>query len=143
MKTSSKKAKGQELQKWVMEKISELLNIPCGKDEEISSRPSGQSGTDVILSPRIRKIFPFSIEAKNHYRWSVHKDIQQAIKNCLENTTWLLFYKRKSRKKEERIDEVVILDANVFFSLLAKIYENKEEIEKETDKFSEGKTKGI
>jgi hypothetical protein len=126
MKTSSKKAKGQELQKWIAEQISNLLNVPFGKDEEIASRPSGQSGTDVILSPRIRKLFPFSIEAKNHYRWNIHKDIKQAIENCYEDTDWLLFYKRKSRKKEERIGEVVVMDARSFFKLLEKIYVNKE-----------------
>ena len=124
MKTSSCKAKGQELQKWVCKKISELLNIPWGKDEEIASRPSGNSGTDIILSPRLRKIFPFSVECKNHNRWSVQKAIKQAQANCLPDTDWLLFYKKKSRKKDERIEEIVILDANIFFSLLKQIDED-------------------
>jgi hypothetical protein len=123
LKTSSCKAKGQELQKWVANKISELLNIPWGKDEEIASRPSGQSGTDTILSPRVRKLFPFSVEAKNHNKWAVQKDIRQAKANCLPETDWLLFYKKKSRTKDERIEEIVVLNANVFFSLLKQIYE--------------------
>jgi len=127
LKTSSCKAKGQELQKWVAKKISELLNIPWGKDEEIASRPSSQSGTDIILSPRLRKLFPFSTECKNHNRWSVQKDLKQAQANCLPDTDWLLFYKKKSRKKDERIEEIVVLDANVFFSLLKQIYEKTEQ----------------
>ena len=123
MKTSSCKAKGQELQKWVAEKISNLLGIPWGKDEEIASRGSSQSGTDVVLSPRVRKLFPFSVEAKNHNKWAVQKDIRQAKANCLPETDWLLFYKKKSRTKDERIEEVVILSGETFFKLLKKIYE--------------------
>ena len=49
IKTSSAKAKGRSLQQWVCQKISDLLNIPWGKDELIASREMGQSGVDIRL----------------------------------------------------------------------------------------------
>ena len=67
MKTSSCKAKGRQLQDWVAQKISELLNIPCGKDEAICGREMGQDGVDIRLIGEARVRFPFSVECKRFH----------------------------------------------------------------------------
>ena len=122
MKTASCKAKGRELQILIGKRIAELLNLEFGKDEDVSSRGMGQSGTDICLSPLAKNIFPFAIECKNHNKWNVPAAIRQAKANCDESSDWLLFFQKKSRKKEDRIDPVVIMDLETLMKLLYKIY---------------------
>ncbi len=110
--TSSAKAKGRNLQQWVCQKISELLDIPWGKDEMIASREASQTGTDVRLVGEAKTRFPFSIECKWQESWSVPAWIKQAQDNQGENTDWLLIMKR-SREKP-----VVVMDAEKFFELM-------------------------
>ena len=121
IKVSSAKAKGRNLQKWVCEQISKLTGIPWSsngkEDAPISSRPMGQSGTDVRLESHVKKLFPFSVECKWCESWSVPSWIEQAKENQEKGTEWLLFCKRS------RHSTIVILDAEVFFKLL----EEKEE----------------
>lgn len=112
MKTSSAKAKGRKLQKWMAEKISTLTGIPCGKDELIESREMGQSGVDIKLIGEARKKFPFSIECKNQESWSVPAYIEQAKTNIMPNTNWLLLLKRKG------INPIICMDADAFMELM-------------------------
>jgi len=123
MKTSSAKAKGRRLQQWVTEKVSEITGIKSGKDELIQSREMGQSGTDVKLIGKARKMFPFSVECKNQENWSIPAYVKQAKENTLTGTDWLLFIKKN------RHDTLVVMDAKQFFKwfgLLVKyIWENK------------------
>ena len=46
MKTSSAKAKGRNLQKWVVSKLIEHLQLD---EEDLESRPMGSSGEDIIM----------------------------------------------------------------------------------------------
>ena len=46
MKTSSAKAKGRNLQKWVVSKLVEHLQLD---PDDLESRPMGSSGEDVIM----------------------------------------------------------------------------------------------
>ena len=64
MKTSSCKAKGRKLQQYVAEQISNILDIPWGKDELIRSREMAQSGVDVVLLDRAKTQFPWSVERR-------------------------------------------------------------------------------
>ena len=109
------KSKGRNLQKLVAKKISELLNEPYGPDEDIASRPMGQSGCDIRLSPRIRKLFPYSVECKCQERFNVVIALKQAMENNMEGTEWLLVYTKN------RFPVVVSLDIDHFFSLLKRI----------------------
>jgi len=109
------KSKGRNLQKLVAKKISELLNEPFGADEDIASRPMGQSGCDIRLSPRIRKLFPYSIECKCQERFNVVTALKQAMDNKMEGTDWLLVYTKN------RFPVVVSLDIDHFFNLLKRI----------------------
>lgn len=123
MKTRSAKNKGIRLQKYVAQRISEITKIPCGKDLDIESRQMGQSGIDIILHGKAKKLFPFSIECKYQETWSVPAWIQQAKDNWKKGTDWLLFLRKN------RHEEIVVLDAEAFF----KIY-------KEYLKLKKGKT---
>ena len=120
---ASRKAKGRALQDWACMKVSEVTGIPWGKtdDDQIRPRPMGQSGPDVIMTPNVRAKLPFTIECKNQKQWSVLKYIEQAKANCYPNTDWLLILKRTGRTKAEKTEEVVVLDAEVFFALLKKL----------------------
>lgn len=112
---SARKAKGRKFQQQIMKRISDLLDIPCGKDELIASREMGQQGVDIRLIGKALELFPFSCEAKNQESWSIHKFIKQAKENLIKGTDWLLFCKRNREKP------IVILDAESFFRLYKKI----------------------
>lgn len=111
---ASRKAKGRNLQKIIALKISELLEIPCGKDELIESREMGQSGVDIKLIGKAKELFPFAIEAKACETWSVGNYIEQAKNNTGDFYTWLLVMKKN------RMKPVVLLESKIFKSFLKK-----------------------
>ena len=111
---SSAKAKGKALQNWTCAKISELLELPWGKDELIASREASQSGTDVRLIGEALQRFPFSVECKSQETWAIPGWIKQAEANQVEGTDWLLVVKKR------RMDPVVVMDASAFFELMRK-----------------------
>lgn len=115
IRVSSAKAKGRDLQKWCCEQISKLTCIPWGKDCDVESRPMGQSGTDVRLSKRVLKLFPFSVECKRQENWSVPSWIEQARQNQLHHTDWLLVMRRSHKPP------VIVMDGEAFFRLLEKV----------------------
>ncbi len=121
---SSAKAKGRKFQQETAQKISELLDIPFGKDECIASREMGQSGTDIRLIGDALKRFPYSVETKAQESWSVHAWIDQAESNLLPGTNWLLACKR-SRKKGTTQRKIVIIDYDHFFELIKTIIDKE------------------
>jgi hypothetical protein len=118
IKISSAKAKGRNLQKWVCDKISKLIKLSYGYEDDklISPRIMGQGGVDVVLRGEALKKFPYSVECKNQESWSIPAYIRQAKKNKLPNTDWLLILKKKEFQKP-----VVILEAEKFFEILERI----------------------
>ena len=115
IKVSSAKAKGREFQQWVCRQISAITGYEfgkAGKDYPIESRPMGQRGVDVRMEERVLNKFPFSVECKRQENWSVPAWIEQARKNQLPNTDWLLFMRRS------RTPAVVVMDALAFFRLV-------------------------
>jgi len=120
---ASRKAKARVLQDWTCQKISEVVGVPWGKDDDalIKPRPMGQSGPDVIMAPPVRARFPFTCECKNQKQWSILKWVEQAKNNCYPDTDWLLILKRTGRTKAEKTEEIVVLDAEVFFGLLRDV----------------------
>jgi hypothetical protein len=111
MKTSSAKAKGRSLQKFVEERIGKSFNLTYGKDQDVESRGMGQHGTDIRLTPKALKRFPFSVECKNVERGSVWSFIEQARDNQLPNTDWLVVWKRNRTKP------IVVMDFETFIKL--------------------------
>lgn len=117
IKTSSRKAKGRELQKWVCEKIANIFNIKYNQSDDncdIHSREMGQSGVDVILRGEIYKKFPFDIECKATEKFTIYKDIKQAENNTKENRDWLLIHKKKHS------NPIVIMDWEAFYKIIRK-----------------------
>ena len=112
----SAKAKGRNAQKWVAKKISELLNLPCGKDCLIASREMGQSGVDIRLVGEAFDRFRYDIEVKNQEKWSVLSWIDQAKSNQKEGRDWLLFMTKNHRPY------FVTMDADHFFELMEKLH---------------------
>ncbi len=110
---ASAKAKGRKLQKLVCEKISNILGIDWGYEDDklIQPRIMGQKGVDVVLRGEALEQFPFSVECKAQESWSIHSDIEQAKKNVIKNTDWLLIMKRSHK------DPVVIIDIDVFMKI--------------------------
>ena len=109
------KSKGRNLQKLVGRKVADLLGEPFGPDEDIASRPMGQSGCDVRLSPRLLKKFPYSIECKCQERFNIVTAIKQAVENQIEGTNWLLFFTKN------RFPTTVIMECDHFFDLLERL----------------------
>ena len=111
----SAKAKARILQNWVAEQVSIITGIPWGKDCDISARPMGQSGTDLILYGKAKELFKFSTECKAQETWSIPQWIRDTKDNQAEGTDWLLVTKRSHDKP------VVIMDAGVFFRIYQRI----------------------
>jgi hypothetical protein len=110
MKTSSAKAKGRNLQRWVVERI--LNTFPELHEADVSSRSMGAQGEDVLISPRARQLFPYSVECKAHNAFSVYGYLEQAQQNCPQGVEPLLVIKGNHKKP------LVIVDADYFFKLI-------------------------
>lgn len=115
---ASRKGKSRGCQQAICEFISNFTMTPWGKDKEIASREMGQSGTDVRLSERVLRLFPYSVECKDSGQWSVKDAITQAKKNLIPGTNWVVFHRQTGQNKEDRVDMVAIIDAEHFFWLL-------------------------
>ena len=111
MKPSSCKAKGRKLQQYIAEQISNILDIPWGKDELIRSREMAQSGVDVVLLGRAREKFPWSVECKNTEKLNLWDAIRQARDNQQDGTDWMLCVKKNHESP------VVVIDSMIFFKL--------------------------
>lgn len=111
---ASRKAKGRNLQKDVVQRISDLTGIECGKDQLIESRQMGQSGTDCILIGEAKRLFNFAVECKSCENWTPNSYIQQSKANLEGFDNWLVVMK-KSRKKP-----VVLMDTKLFKILTKK-----------------------
>ena len=114
MSTAALKDKARRLQKQVAERIALLTGLTCGKDEDVESRPMGQTGVDIRLSPHALQLFPFSIECKNTEKWDLHGAIKQAKANKLPYTDWLVVLGRNNT------DPIIAMDMEVFFQLLER-----------------------
>ena len=104
MKASSAKAKGRNLQKWVREKLIEMLDV---HPEDIESRSMGAGGEDLIMARAARQKFPHSIECKNVERLNVWDAYEQATANSGDHEP--ILFMKKNRKKP-----LVVVDAEWF-----------------------------
>ena len=106
MKNQSGKAKGRRLQQWI---ANEILNRFTGLDpDDVTSRSMGCGGEDVLLSPKARGKFPFSIEAKNTERLNLHRAYSQCIDNSKDLHEPLLIVKKNHHRP------LAIVDAEYF-----------------------------
>lgn len=124
IKVASAKAKGANLQRWVVRCIADLFDVDLGSyhtkdDHPVQSRPASQTGVDVILSPELRRRFPFSVECKSGQAIGWQATVRQARANQLPGTYWLAVMKTKEFRKP-----VAIVDAELLFSIVAMLPED-------------------
>lgn len=74
------KSKGRRLQKWVRDRL--LVQFPELEEDDVRSTSMGAGGEDVLLSPKARSYFPYSIECKNTERPQLWASYEQAKANC-------------------------------------------------------------
>ena len=108
MKTQSAKAKGRNLQKWVVKKLIEEFDI---HPEDIKSCSMGAGGEDVVMARAAREKFPFSVECKNVEKLNVWDAYEQAKANSSGYEPIVVM--KKNHKKP-----LVVLDAEHFISMV-------------------------
>jgi hypothetical protein len=116
IQSASAKQKGKGLQHFVCEKLSALLGIPWSQDDdaEISSRPMGQHGVDVILRGRARELVPFAFECKAVKALRFADAVEQADGNAFGDQIGAVVYRAPSKQP------VVILSWNSFEKVLGR-----------------------
>ena len=95
MKTQSAKSKGRRLQKQVRELILETFKEELQEDD-VRSTSMGASGEDVLLSPKARELFPFSVECKNQEKLNIWSSLEQAEDNAGKHMPLLIFKRNRS-----------------------------------------------
>ena len=84
IKVSSAKAKGKRLQQWVRNYLHS--NLKGIEKDDVTSTPGGVNGPDIGLSPRARKLFPWTVECKSRSSFSIYEALEQAERNLIKNT---------------------------------------------------------
>jgi two-component SAPR family response regulator len=90
---ASRKARGRNLQQYVISKLEIDLGI-SGQDAK--SIPGGVSGEDIWLSEKARSLFAYSVECKNQERLNIWEAIAQAEKNAKQYTPLTVFKRNRS-----------------------------------------------
>ena len=108
MKTQSAKAKGRNLQKWVVNKLIETFDI---HPEDIKSCSMGAGGEDVVMARAASEKFPFSVECKNVEKLNVWDAYEQAKANSSGYEPIVVM--KKNHKKP-----LVVLDAEHFIEII-------------------------
>jgi len=104
MKTSSAKAKGRNLQKWVATKLLEAAEAL--EPDDIKSTSMGAGGEDVQLSPAARRVYPWQIECKNYARIAVYDFYNQACSHGTHEPVVFI--------KQNQCKPLAIVDAQYF-----------------------------
>ena len=97
MKTASGKAKGRRLQKMIRDHLRQVGDRYGLELEDIESRPMGCSGVDCILSPKAKRVFPFSVEAKNQESLNVTKEFHSHYEKYRKDKTLKLLVHSRNR----------------------------------------------
>lgn len=104
MKTSSAKAKGRNLQKWVATKLLDAAKAL--EPDDVKSTSMGAGGEDVMMSPAARRVFPWQIECKNHARIAVYDFYNQACSHGTHEPVVFI--------KQNQCKPLAIVDAEYF-----------------------------
>lgn len=110
IKPSSAKNKGRILQKWVRDKLIEMLDV---HPEDIESRSMGAGGEDLIMARAARLKFPHSIECKNTEKINIWEAYEQASANCGKYEPIVVM--KKNGKKP-----LVVVDAEYYIKLFGE-----------------------
>lgn len=108
MKTQSAKAKGRNLQKWVVSTVLRLFPVLTPRD--VRSTSMGASGTDILLSQTASTLVPLAIECKNQEKLKqVYDMYDQATTGEGEPVIVM---------KMNRRTPLAVVDAEYFFNLV-------------------------
>jgi hypothetical protein len=116
---ASRKAKGRRLQTTIVKKILQVFNWLSESD--VRSTPMGCTGEDIWLSKEAKKVFPFSVEAKNTEKLNIWQSLKQA-ENPLRKETPLLIFKKNNSKI------YCALEFDYFLDLIVEAYCLNEEL---------------
>ncbi len=94
MRPQSAKAKGRRLQQEVRDAV--LKAFPQLEPDDVRSTSMGASGSDLLLSPAARRVFPYSVEAKNVESLNIHKAIEQAHKGAAKETVPVVVFRKNN-----------------------------------------------
>lgn len=100
MKPQSAKAKGRKLQQHACRYLAQLFGW---EDGDAESRSMGSGGVDVMLSPKARSAFPFSLECKNTKKFPSTKALFQAYDNEKPGTIACVMWKPPGKPASESI----------------------------------------
>lgn len=106
--TASKKAKGRKAQQWVRDLIYSVF--PELDKGDVGSRSMGAQGEDIMLSPKARNLFPYSVEVKHHKAFSIYNVYKQATDNCNGGNPLAII-------KQDRSRALAVVDAEYFIRL--------------------------
>ena len=107
MKPQSAKAKGRNLQKWVVQQLIETFDI---HPEDIKSCSMGAGGEDVQMARAAREKFPYSVECKYVEKLNIWDAYDQAKANCGD-------YEPIVVMKKNGKQPLVVIDAKSFIAL--------------------------
>jgi len=93
MTTRSAKNKGARLQNFIRD-LFRLLYYDTLDIEDIESRPMGNNGTDLILTPAAKKLIKFDVECKNVEKLNILEAYQQASANSTADRIPIVFHKK-------------------------------------------------
>jgi len=108
MLTSSAKAKGRNLQKYVRDRI--LKAFPNLEPGDCRSVSMGSQGEDVQLSPQARRLLPCSLECKSNARIAVYGMYSQAVANAGNHEPILVIKQNNSKP-------LVVMDLDYWLKL--------------------------
>ena len=100
MKTASCKNKGRLLQQHLAKVLKVLYNW---REGDCESRPMGSGGVDLMMSPKARDEFPFSIESKNWKAFPSLAALKQSGANKYDDTLPCVVWKPKGKGMSESI----------------------------------------
>ena len=81
--------------------------------DDVFSRSMGASGEDVMLSPRARVLFPYSVECKNVEKFNMWQSYKQAKDNSGVYQP-IVFVKRNHHKP------LAVVDAEHFIGVISR-----------------------
>jgi hypothetical protein len=110
MKPQSAKAKGRNLQKWVVEQLQK--RFPQLRPGDLVSTSMGAGGEDVKLSPAARDAIPYQFECKSLAKVAVYNYYEQAKTHGSHEPVAVV---KQNGKKP-----LVVVDAEKFFDLIAR-----------------------
>lgn len=130
MKTSSAKQKGRKFQQYIRDLVRSTFEL---EDADVESRSMGAGGEDVMLSPKARSHFPYSVECKCVEKLNVWGAYDQAVENCKGYEP--ILFMRKNRRSA-----LAVVSAEHYFELLGRLDKeiNRDEYKRDLNKKGPG-----